>query len=187
MSVLLLFSALPETIFRVAATAIFLLAMVITILMTIASKKTMVFGWSENCRFRHRRPLGERTGKLQKPGTPSPDAGTAEMYIYTLSEKYLRFVSVGSVSALVGAGSVPVCGGALSTFLPLGPFACEKGGWRSASLPRTGGEVTPAWWRARLPRPWVAALLYIIRCKGPGPAGRQRCWSRWAGPPPLLM
>ena len=127
MSVLLLFSALPETIFRVAATAIFLLAMVITILMTIAGKKTMVFGWSENCRFRHRRPLGERTGKLQKPETPLPDAGTAEMYIYTLSEKYLRFVSVGSVSALVGAGSVPVCGGALSTFLPLGPFACERG------------------------------------------------------------
>ncbi len=62
---------------------IFLLAMVITFLMTIAGEKMTVFGWPENCRFRHRHPLGERTGKLQKPEKPSPDAETAEMYIYT--------------------------------------------------------------------------------------------------------
>ena len=79
-------------VFRVAAMVISVLAMVITILMTIASIKKVVFGWSENRRFRRRQPLGERTDKLQEAEKPSPEAETAEMYIYTLSEKYLRYV-----------------------------------------------------------------------------------------------
>ena len=52
---------------------IFVPAMVITILMTIASEKMMVFGWSENGHLGHHRPPGERTGKIQKAETPSPD------------------------------------------------------------------------------------------------------------------
>ena len=72
---------------------IFLLAMVITILMTIASEKMMVSGWSENGVFRHRCPLGERTDKLQKAKKSSPVAETPKMYIYTLLEKSLRYVS----------------------------------------------------------------------------------------------
>ncbi len=51
---------------------ILVLAMVITILMTIASEKMMVFGWSENGRFRHRHHLGERTDKLWMVRKPSP-------------------------------------------------------------------------------------------------------------------
>ena len=51
-------------VFRAAAMVIFLLAMVITILMTIASTKKVVCVVSENCLFRHRCPLGECTGKL---------------------------------------------------------------------------------------------------------------------------
>ena len=51
-------------IFSIATMVILVLAMVITILMTIAIEKMTVFGWSENCRFRRRQPLGERTGKL---------------------------------------------------------------------------------------------------------------------------
>ena len=78
-------------VFRVAAMVIFLLAMVITILMTIASIKKVVFGWSENCRFCHRRTLGWRTDKLWKAEKPPPDAQTPEMYIYAISEKSLRF------------------------------------------------------------------------------------------------
>ena len=69
----------------------FLLAMVIRIVMTIASKKMMVSGRSENCLFRHRCPLGEHTDKLQKATKPSPDAETLKMYIYTLSEKSLQY------------------------------------------------------------------------------------------------
>ena len=82
-------------VFGVAAMVILVLAMVITILMTIASTEMTVFGWSENCRFRHRRPLGERTDKLQKPEKPSPDAETREMYIYAISEKTLQYRAVG--------------------------------------------------------------------------------------------
>ncbi len=69
---------------------IFVLAMVIRIVMTIASTKMTVFRWPENSLFRHRSPHGERTGKLQKAETLLTDAETAEMYIYTLSEKTLR-------------------------------------------------------------------------------------------------
>ncbi len=69
---------------------IFVLAMVIRIVMTIASTKMTVFRWPENSLFRHRIPHGERTGKLQKAETLLTDAETAEMYIYTLSEKTLR-------------------------------------------------------------------------------------------------
>ena len=61
-------------IFGVAKMVIFSLAMVITILKTVASTLKVVFGWSENCRFPHRCPLGERTGKRQKTETPSPYA-----------------------------------------------------------------------------------------------------------------
>ena len=43
---------------------IFVLAMVITFLMTIASEKMMVSGWPENGCFRHRSPHGERTDKI---------------------------------------------------------------------------------------------------------------------------
>lgn len=39
---------------------IFMLAMVINIVMTIASTKKVAFGWSEKGRFRYRCPLGER-------------------------------------------------------------------------------------------------------------------------------
>ncbi len=78
-----LFSAPAKMVFGVAAMVIFLLAMVITILMTIASTLKVVFAPSENRRFRHRSPLGERTGKLQKGETPSSHAETPEMYIYT--------------------------------------------------------------------------------------------------------
>ncbi len=60
-------------IFGVAAMVIFLLAMVITFLMTIASTLKVVFRWSENGLFRHRCTLGERTGKRQKAEKPSPD------------------------------------------------------------------------------------------------------------------
>ena len=63
---------------------ILVLAMVITILMTIAGEKMMVSGWSENGRFRHRCPCGERTGKRQRPEKPWPDAETSEMYIYAI-------------------------------------------------------------------------------------------------------
>ncbi len=45
---------------------ILVLAMVIRIVMTIASEKMAVFGWSENGHFRHRHLLGERTDKLWK-------------------------------------------------------------------------------------------------------------------------
>ena len=51
-------------VFGVAEMVIFLLAMVITILMTIASTGKVVFGYPENGYFRHRCPLGERTDKL---------------------------------------------------------------------------------------------------------------------------
>ena len=78
-------------VFRGAKMVIFLLAMVITILMTIASTKKVVFGWSENCHFRHRRPQGERTDKWQEAEKPLTDTETAEMYIYAISEKYLRY------------------------------------------------------------------------------------------------
>ena len=78
-------------IFGVAAMVIFSLAMVITILMTIASEKMAVLGWPENCLFRRRHPLGERTGKRQRAEKPSRDAETQEMYIYAKSEKYLRY------------------------------------------------------------------------------------------------
>ena len=70
---------------------IFLLAMVFTILMTIASTRKAVFGWSENGHFRHRRPLGERTDKLWKGESSSPAAETPEMYIYAISEKPLQW------------------------------------------------------------------------------------------------
>ncbi len=63
---------------------ILVLAMVITILMTIAGEKMMVSGWSGNGRFRHRCPYGERTGKRQRPEKPWPDAETSEMYIYAI-------------------------------------------------------------------------------------------------------
>ena len=69
---------------------IFLLAMVIRNVMTIASEKMTVFRWSENWLFRHRCPIGEHTDKRQKTERPLPDAETAEMYIYTLSEKTLQ-------------------------------------------------------------------------------------------------
>ena len=75
----------------VTAMVIFVPAMVITILMTIASEKMMVFGWSENGGFSHRCPFGKCTGKLQKPETPSSEADGPEMYIYALSEKSLRY------------------------------------------------------------------------------------------------
>ena len=74
-------------IFSIATMVILVLAMVITILMTIASEKMTVFGWSENCRFRHRHPHGERTGQLWKAEKPPPDAQAPEMYIYAISEK----------------------------------------------------------------------------------------------------
>ena len=74
---------------------IFLLATVITILMTVASEKTMVFGRSKNGRFRRRYLLGERTYKLQKVEKPSPKAETSEMYIYAMSEKSLRYRTGG--------------------------------------------------------------------------------------------
>ena len=51
---------------------IFLPAMVITILMTIAGEKKVVFGRSENGHFRHRHHLSERTDKKQKAETPLP-------------------------------------------------------------------------------------------------------------------
>jgi len=104
-------------VFRDAAMVILVLAMVITFLMTIASKKTMVFGWPENCRFRHRRPLGEHTGKLQKPEKPSDDAETAEMYIYTLSEKYLQHRMAGRPPTF--AVSQPAAALRRRHFLPL--------------------------------------------------------------------
>ncbi len=87
----LLFSVLSRMVFRVMAMVIFSLAMVITILMTIASEKMTVSRWPENGRFRHRCPLGERTDKTQKPEMPSPRGETEEMYIYAISEKYLRY------------------------------------------------------------------------------------------------
>ena len=62
----LLFPALLKTVFGITAMVIFLLAMVITFLMTIASEKKVVSGPSENTRFRHRHPLGKRTGKRQE-------------------------------------------------------------------------------------------------------------------------
>ena len=77
-------------VFGGAAMVILVLAMVITILMTIASTLKVVFGWPENRVFRRRHPLGECTGKRQASEKPSPDAETPEMYIYTLSEKSLR-------------------------------------------------------------------------------------------------
>ena len=85
-----LFSAPARPVLGVAATVIFLLAMVITILMTIAGTLKVVFGQSENTLFRHRCPHGECTDKRQKPEKPSPDAERAKMYIYTFSEKSLR-------------------------------------------------------------------------------------------------
>ena len=81
-------------VFRVTAMVIFLLAMVITILMTIASTKKGVFGWLEICHFRRRHPLGERTDEIQKPEKPSPGGERAKMYIYTLSEKYLQYTPI---------------------------------------------------------------------------------------------
>ena len=99
---------------------IFVLAMVITILMTIVSEKMAVFGWSENCHFRHRCPLGRRTGKLWKPLKPLPDAETPEMYIYTLLEKYLRCEAAAikvqaprpAVCGPAGVGATGVAAGA---------------------------------------------------------------------------
>ena len=61
-------------IFGVVARAVFPLAMVITILMTIASTLKVVFGWSEKGCFCHRRLLGERTDRLWKAETPSHGA-----------------------------------------------------------------------------------------------------------------
>ena len=69
---LLLFPALVRVVFRIAAMVIFLLAMVITILMTIASAKMMVSGWTENGHLSHRRPFGGRTGKRQKAENHRP-------------------------------------------------------------------------------------------------------------------
>ena len=70
---------------------IFQLAMVITFLMTIASTRMDVFRVAIFCLFHHHCPYGERTDELQKPQMPSPDGETTEMYIYTFSEKYLRY------------------------------------------------------------------------------------------------
>ena len=70
---------------------IFSLAMVTTILMTIASEKMTVSRWPENGRFRHRCPHGERTDKLWKGESSSPAAETPEMYIYAISEKPLQW------------------------------------------------------------------------------------------------
>ncbi len=91
---------------------IFVLAMVITILMTIASTLKVVFGWSENCHFRHRHTLGERTDKGEKPLKPSLSGQTPEMYIYTLSEKTLRSRFADRKSALAS----------WEPFLPFYPF-----------------------------------------------------------------
>ncbi len=70
---------------------ILVLAMVITVLMTIASTKMTVFSPSENSHFRRRYPHGECTDKGQKPQKPSLAAETAEMYIYAISEKPLQW------------------------------------------------------------------------------------------------
>ena len=78
-------------VFRGAAMVIFALAMVIPFLMTIASTKKVVFEWYENSQFHYRRPFGERTDKIWKPQTPSPECETPKMYIYTLSEKSLQY------------------------------------------------------------------------------------------------
>lgn len=103
-----LFSALPRQVFGVTKMVIFLLAMVITILMTIASIKKTVFGWSENCHFRHRHPLGGRTDKRQKAERPSPEAERPEMYIYTFSENTLRYPSANYPPALAVRKPAPV-------------------------------------------------------------------------------
>ena len=79
---------------------IFVLAMVITILMTIASTKKVVFGWPENSLFCHRCPLSECTDKVQLSPKPSPDAERPKMYIYTFSEKTLRCSMADYPSAL---------------------------------------------------------------------------------------
>ena len=97
---------------------IFLLAMVITILMTIASEKMMVFGSSGNGRFRRRCPRGERTDKLQKSKTPSPEAEKAEMYIYTLSENLLQSLWPGRPLALADSKTASAHGLAAFGFLP---------------------------------------------------------------------
>ena len=76
---------------EVAAMVILVLAMVITIIMTIASTKMTVSGGLRMPVFDITAPQGERTDKRQELETPLPDAETAEMYIYTLSEKYLRY------------------------------------------------------------------------------------------------
>ena len=84
---------------------ILVLAMVIRIVMTIASEKMVVFGWSENGHFRHRHLLGERTDKVQKTETASPNAKRAEMNIYTLSEKTLQQQAVKSIHRAKHAGA----------------------------------------------------------------------------------
>lgn len=66
-----LFSPLKKTTFRVTEMVIFVLVMVFTILMTIASPLKAVFGWSENFHFHRRSPLGRCTDKLQKAERPS--------------------------------------------------------------------------------------------------------------------
>ena len=98
-----LFPALPGSVFRVTAMVIFLLAMVIRIVMTIASTKKVVFGWPEICHFRHRSTLGEHTDKSQKPEKPPSDAQKPQMYIYTLSEKIFTIQD----SALKAERTVP--------------------------------------------------------------------------------
>ena len=85
---------------------IFLPAMVITILMTIAGKKMTVFGWSENGHFRHRHLLGERTDNLWKADSPRPMSKRPKMYIYAISEKSLRYRSANCPSALADMNSV---------------------------------------------------------------------------------
>lgn len=98
-----------ETGFRSHKDGHFLmLAMVITILMTIASIKKTVFGWSENCHFRHRHPLGGRTDKRQKAERPSPEAERPEIYIYTFSENTLRYPSANYPPALAVRKPAPV-------------------------------------------------------------------------------
>ena len=82
-------------VFRVAKMVIFLLAVVITIPMTIASTRKTVFRWSENTHIIHPSPPGERTDKLRKAESASPDGETPKMYIYTLSEKSLRYRTAG--------------------------------------------------------------------------------------------